>query len=57
MDKKYYSIAFRRYRNEWLKKNLGVILTVIIISIIALVVLSKVWKFKKKKKVKGGYGL
>jgi len=57
MDKKYYSVAFRRYRNEWLKKNLGVILTVIIISIIALVVLSKVWKFKKKKKVKGGYGL
>ena len=54
MDKKYYSVAFRRYRNEWLKKNLGVILTVIIVLIIALVVLSKVMKFKKKKKMKGG---
>lgn len=55
MDKKYYSIAFRRYRNEWLKANLGVILTLVVVLIVVLIVLSKVLKnVKAKKKLKGG---
>jgi tetratricopeptide (TPR) repeat protein len=49
MDKKYYSVAFRRYRNEWLKAHLQYILTVIIVIIIAWIVLSKILKARKGK--------
>jgi hypothetical protein len=49
MDKKYYSVAFRRYRNEWLKAHLQYILTVIIVIIIAWIVLSKILKSRKGK--------
>lgn len=55
MNRKYYSIAFKRYRNEILKENLSMIMTVVIL-IIALAVLYK--KFLKKRIVtkfrKGG---
>ena len=55
MNRKYYSIAFKRYRNEILKENLSLIMTVVIL-IIALAVLYK--KFLKKRIVtkfrKGG---
>jgi hypothetical protein len=47
MDKKYYSIAFRRYRNEWLKAHLQYILTVLIVIIIAWVVIAKLLKKRK----------
>ncbi|MCR5743553.1 MAG: gluconolactonase [Lachnospiraceae bacterium] len=51
MDKKYYSIAFRRYRNEWLKKNLGGILTGLIVLIVVIVVLKNVINKKRGKSV------
>lgn len=51
MDKKYYSVAFRRYRNEWLKDHLQFILTAIIVIIIAWAVLSKVLKARRGKNV------
>jgi len=34
MDREYYSIAFKRYRNQWLKKNLSYILTGILVLIL-----------------------
>jgi hypothetical protein len=30
MSRDFYSIAFKRYRNDYLKQNLGTILTVIV---------------------------
>ena len=47
MNRKYYSIAFKRYRNEILAKNLGKIMTVVI-AFIAFVVIFK--KIRRKKK-------
>lgn len=49
MDKKYYSVAFRRYRNEWLKAHLQYILTAIIVIIVVWIVLSKIWKARRRK--------
>lgn len=44
-SKQYYSIAYKRYRNELLKENMGTILT----SLIVLVILWMIWsKFGKK---------
>lgn len=51
MDKKYYSVAFRRYRNEWLKAHLQFILTAIIVIIIVWVVLRKILKARRGKNV------
>ena len=49
MNKKYYSIAFKRYRNQILEENLGWILTGVIVLIVVLVI----WKrFRDKKKGK-----
>ena len=39
-NKQYYSIAYKRYRNEILKKNLNFILT----AVIVIVILTAVWK-------------
>ena len=49
MNRTYYSIAFRRYRNNILKQNIGYILTVLLVLIIAFVVWRKV---KGKRGVK-----
>ncbi len=46
MNRKYYSIAFKRYRNAILKDNLNLILTVVIAVILLAVVYQK---FLKKK--------
>ena len=46
MSRDYYSVAFRRYRNELLKKNAGYFLTAVAIL---LVVLTAVKRFRKKK--------
>lgn len=45
MDKEYYSIAFKRYRNEILKDNLSGIMTGVIIIIVGFVVYGK-WREK-----------
>ena len=49
MNKKYYSIAFKRYRNQILADNLGWILTGVIILIVALVIFKKIRNKKKGK--------
>lgn len=36
MDREYYSIAFKRYRDDLLKKNLGIMLTLLVVVIAAL---------------------
>lgn len=46
MDREYYSIAFKRYRNEILKDNLSYVLTGLVILLVIL------WAFKIYKKVK-----
>ena len=51
MNKKYYSIAFKRYRNKILADNLGWILTGVIVLIIALVIFKRI-RNKKKGKVR-----
>ena len=48
-SRKYYSIAFKRYRNEFLKKNLGTILTVAAVLAVALFAVVKVFGKKRKR--------
>ena len=47
MSRQYYSVAYRRYRNDFLKKYLGVILSVAIVGVALIVFLVK-WRKKKK---------
>lgn len=47
MNREYYSIAFKRYRNEILKANLNYILTGMMVIIIGYLVGSKIVKKKK----------
>ncbi len=59
MNRKYYSIAYRRYRNEILTKNMNVILSLIIGLVVAIVLYVKVFHkmvkkaIEKKKQGKG----
>ena len=48
MDREYYSIAYKRYRNDLLKDNLGYVLTVLVTVIVGYV------SFKKYRKIKAG---
>lgn len=55
MNRKYYSIAFKRYRNEILKENLSLIMTVVIVLIAVGIIYKKFLKSKIRKKFsKGG---
>lgn len=57
MNRKYYSIAWRRYRNELLADSIGAIFTVVIVLIAAVVVYNRFFRQKlkeKRKKAKGG---
>lgn len=54
MNRKYYSIAFKRYRNEILKENLSLIMTVVIVLIVLIIVYKKFLKQKIKAKFKKG---
>lgn len=56
MNRKYYSIAWKRYRNELLAKNMNVIMTVVVVLIIAWVVYRKLRK-RKKNSAAGEGGL
>ncbi len=49
MSRKYYSVAYRRYRNDFLKKYLGFILTGIVLLTAAVVLVNR--HIKKKKGV------
>ncbi len=50
MNQEYYSIAFKRYRDDILKQNLAYILTGGLLLVIALLV----WRGIRKRKLKGG---
>lgn len=53
MDKRYYSVAFRRYRTEWLKANGWLEITVILV-ILAAVAARKIYrKAKEGRKNRG----
>lgn len=56
MNREYYSIAFRRYRNEVIADHLSAVLTGLIILIAGLIVLSKVRKKRKAAKAKARKG-
>ena len=56
MNRKYYSIAWKRHRNELLADNLSLILTGVIVLIIAWKVFSS-WRRKKKGTTKKEGGL
>ena len=51
MDREYYSIAFKRYRNQWLKQNLGYILTASLLLIIFSRLLKYIRKQRKGRKI------
>ena len=50
MSQDYYSVAFKRYRNEVLKENVQGVLTGITVLVIALAVFFKIIKPRMKKK-------
>lgn len=56
MNREYYSIAFRRYRNELLSENLSAVLSIVAVIIVGLVVFFQIRKRKKNKNAtaKGG---
>ena len=47
MNRDYYSIAYRRYRNGILTENVGFFLTGIVVLIIAIAVFRKVRRKRK----------
>lgn len=49
MSKQYYSVAYRRYRNEFLVKNLGWILTGAVGLIAAILIIRKLRRGKSKE--------
>lgn len=54
MSRDYYSVAWKRFRNEFLKENLGYAFTVVIVLIVVLTIGKRVYKKYGKKKKKGG---
>lgn len=59
MNRKYYSIAWKRYRNEILIENINVIMTVVIVLIVLYILYKKVLRQKLmqrrlEKRQKGG---
>jgi hypothetical protein len=56
-DRTFYSIAYRRYRNEVLKQNLPGILTAIVVLAIGLpITITLLKRGKRKKEEEGGSG-
>lgn len=53
MNREYYSIAFKRYRNEILKENMNFLMTGIVVLCVGVYVWKSVWK-KKGKVAEGG---
>ena len=50
MNKEYYSVAFKRYRNELLEKNIPYVLTGVVVLAVALTIYLKAIKPKLKAK-------
>ena len=55
MSREFYSIAFRRYRNEVLKDNMNFLLTGVLVLVIAIVAVKRI--YRKKKGLKREEGL
>ena len=53
MNKSYYSVAFKRYRNALLRDNLGILLTAVIVLTAGLIVFTQM---RKRRKNHGGEG-
>lgn len=51
MNRKYYSIAYRRYRNEILSQNMNIIMTAVIVLILLVVGYKKFLRDKVRKKL------
>jgi hypothetical protein len=49
INKEYYSIAYKRYRNELLKENLGWILTVVLVGFILYYILKPIIKSRMRR--------
>ncbi|MDD4112417.1 MAG: hypothetical protein PHC56_05240, partial [Herbinix sp.] len=47
MNSEFYSIAYRRYRNEVLKENMNFLLTGAVIFIIAIVIGRRIYRKRK----------
>jgi hypothetical protein len=47
MNSEFYSIAYRRYRNEVLKENMSFLLTVAVIFMIAIVIGRRIYRKRK----------
>ncbi|MDR2752195.1 MAG: NHL repeat-containing protein [Clostridiales bacterium] len=47
MNRHYYSIAFKRYRNDWLSANFQWIMTAVLLLVVAIIAV-RVWIAKKK---------
>jgi hypothetical protein len=56
MDRHHYSIAFRRYRNDILKDNIGWMLTVLVVAIICFVTIRTLRRRKLKDLIDDGGG-
>lgn len=52
-DRRFYSVAFRRYRNEILRENLGSILTGLVIAIALFLLVKGIYKKKHRKEADG----
>lgn len=50
MNRKYYSVAWKRYRNEILTENMNMIMTLLVVLVIAWLVYSKFLKKKLKER-------
>jgi tetratricopeptide (TPR) repeat protein len=50
MDREYYSIAFKRYRDEILKENLGIALTILAALVLALAARKYALRLRKRRK-------
>ena len=56
MNREYYSVAFKRYRNELLRKYMGTALTTIAVAVVAILVLKKLRLNAKYKMTGKGRG-
>ena len=50
MNKEYYSIAFKRFRNDILKDNMNYILSGVVVLVAGYIIVSKI--VRKKKGIK-----
>jgi len=50
MNRKYYSVAWKRYRNEILTENMSVVMTLLVVLIAVWLIYSKFFKKKLKEK-------